>query len=78
MTFFRLSLKALAITFAAMVFAGGVLSLARPRPIESAVLGAEWQCSLTAFVLTTCSPRIQEATPAARATGKIVQRDPRA
>jgi hypothetical protein len=37
--------------------AGAVLLLARTQPIESAVLGADWECTQTAFVLTTCAPR---------------------
>ncbi|MCC8974434.1 hypothetical protein [Bradyrhizobium brasilense] len=28
--------------------------VAAPRPVSSAALGSEWQCSKTAFVLTTC------------------------
>ena len=67
MTFFRLSLRAAAITMATAALACGVIAviaLAGPRPIESAVLGTEWQCIQTAFVVTTCSPRMQQATPA--------------
>ena len=64
MTFFRLSLKVLAITVAAAALAGAVLLLARPQPIESAVLGSAWECTQTAFVLTTCAPRAQQAIPA--------------
>jgi len=59
----RLSLKALAITLAAAALAGAVLLLARPQPIESGVLGATWECNRTAFVLTTCAPRVQQAIP---------------
>ncbi|OAF11950.1 hypothetical protein [Bradyrhizobium neotropicale] len=67
MTFFRLSLKALAITFAAVAVAGAALLLARPQPIESAVLGGNWECTQTAYVLTTCAPR---ATPAIETSRK--------
>ncbi|QOZ34025.1 hypothetical protein XH92_22135 [Bradyrhizobium sp. CCBAU 53421] len=28
--------------------------VAAPRPVSSAALGSEWQCSKAAFVLTTC------------------------
>ncbi|MBR0719743.1 hypothetical protein [Bradyrhizobium liaoningense] len=78
MTMFRLSLKALAITFAAVVLAGVALALARPKPIENAVLGSEWQCSQTAFLITTCAPRAQQqAVPAAETTGKVALRAPR-
>ncbi|MDA9545198.1 hypothetical protein ACM43_12240 [Bradyrhizobium sp. CCBAU 45321] len=64
MTISRPSLKALAIAFALAGAAGAALLLARPQPIESAVLGADWECTQTAFVLTSCAPRVQEAIPA--------------
>ena len=70
MSFFRLSLKALAITVAAAAMAGAVLLLARPQPIESTVLGADWECTQTAFVLTTCAPRVQQAIPAVETSHK--------
>ncbi|MGY3445099.1 hypothetical protein [Bradyrhizobium sp. USDA 4473] len=28
--------------------------IAAPRPVSSAALGSQWQCSKAAFVLTTC------------------------
>ncbi|MBR0828496.1 hypothetical protein JQ596_23445 [Bradyrhizobium manausense] len=78
MTFFRLSLKALAIAFAAVALAGVALTLARPKPIENAVLGSEWQCSQTAFLITTCALRGQrQAVPAAETTGKVALRGPK-
>lgn len=64
MTISRLSLKALAFTFAVAAVAGAALLLARPQPIDSAVLGADWECTQTAYVLTTCAPRTREAIPA--------------
>lgn len=70
MTFFRLSLKALAIAFTLVAVAGAALLLARPQPIESAVLGADWECTQTAFVLTTCAPRAQQAVPAVETSRK--------
>jgi len=45
MIVFRLSLKALAITVAAVAVAGAVVLAARPQPIESTVLGAAWECT---------------------------------
>ena len=66
MTFFPLSLKALAITFV-IALAGGVVAMARPKSIDSAVLGSEWQCHKTAFVITTCTLRTQ-AVPASLET----------
>ncbi|WP_426418020.1 hypothetical protein [Bradyrhizobium genosp. A] len=70
MIFFRLSLKALAITFAAAAVAGAVLLAARPQPFESAVLGAAWECTQTAFILTSCAPRAQQAIPAVETSRK--------
>lgn len=60
---FRLSLKALAIKVAAAAVVGAVLLAARPQPIESTVLGAAWECTQTAFILTSCAPRAQQAIP---------------
>lgn len=60
----RLTLKTLSIAFAVVAVAGAALLLARPQPIESAVLGTDWECTQTAFVLTTCAPRAQQAIPA--------------
>jgi hypothetical protein len=31
-----------------------VLAMAAPQPVSKAALGSKWQCSKTAFVLTTC------------------------
>lgn len=70
MSIFRLSLRALAITFAAAAVAGAVLLLGRPQPIESAVLGAGWECTQTAFILTSCAPRVQQAVPAVETSRK--------
>ncbi|UWU89256.1 hypothetical protein [Bradyrhizobium sp. CB1015] len=72
MTISRPSLKALAVAFALASVAGAALLLARPQPIESAVLGADWECTRTAFVLTSCAPRVQEAIPAVETS----RRDP--
>ena len=77
MTFFRLSLKALAITVAAAALAGAVLLLARPQPIESTVLGSAWECTQTAFVLTTCALRSREAIPAFETSRKVAARPTR-
>ena len=69
MTFSRLNGRALATAVAAVALAGVVIAFGRPTPIESAVLGAEWQCSRTVFI-TTCAPRMQQATPAVGASHK--------
>jgi hypothetical protein len=70
MRIFRLSLKVLAIAVAVAVLAGATLLLGRPQPIESAVLGADWECTRTAFVLTTCAPRDPQAIPAVETSRK--------
>lgn len=70
MIFFRLSPKALAITFAVAAVAGAVLLAARPQPIENTVLGAAWECTQTAFILTSCAPRAQHAIPAVETSRK--------
>ena len=64
MTFFPVSLKALAI-LAVAALAGVAVALTRPKSIDSAVLGSEWQCYETSFVITTCALRTQrQAVPA--------------
>jgi hypothetical protein len=70
MTMPKAKLKALAIAVAVAAVAGAALLLARPQPIESAVLGADWECTQTAFLLTTCAPRLHEATPAVETSRK--------
>ena len=77
MPIFRLSLKALAITLALAAVAGAAVLLARPQPIESAVLGADWECTRTAFVLTSCAPRAHEAIPAVETSRKDAIRQTR-
>jgi hypothetical protein len=77
MPIFRLSLKALAITLALAAIAGAAVLLARPQPIESAVLGADWECTRTAFVLTSCAPRAREAIPAVETSRKDAIRQTR-
>jgi hypothetical protein len=74
MDFPRLNLKALALIGAAMVLAAVVTVLARPTPIESAVLGPGWQCSRSAVVLTTCAPQV---SPAMQNSAKVAMRAPR-
>ncbi|WP_314959592.1 hypothetical protein [Bradyrhizobium cosmicum] len=74
MTIFHLSLKALAIVVAVAAVTAAALLLARPQPIDSAVLGADWECTQTAFVLTTCAPR---ATPAVETSRKDLVRPTR-
>ena len=65
MTFFPLRLKALAIL--AIAALGVAVVLTRLESIDSAVLGSEWQCHKTAFVITTCTLRTQ-AVPASLET----------
>ena len=60
------SLRSLALAMLAIAaLAGGAVALTRSKPIDSAVLGPEWQCHKTAFVITTCTLRTQsQAAPA--------------
>ncbi|MCP3383070.1 MULTISPECIES: hypothetical protein [unclassified Bradyrhizobium] len=74
MIYFRLSLKALAVTVATAAVVGAVLLLARPQPIESTVLGGAWECTQTAFILTSCAPRAQQAIPAVETLRKEARR----
>ena len=58
---------------AAVTLAGAVvflsLALAYPKPIANAALGAEWQCTRTAFVWTSCS-RIRPTEAAVQSARK--------
>ena len=75
MTFYPRSLKSLAITFAIAALAGGAVVMTRPKSIESAVLGLEWQCTQTAFVITTCALRPErQAPPALETTSRVAVR----
>lgn len=74
MSIFRLSLKGLAIALALAAVSGAAVLLARPQQVDSSVLGAEWECTQTAFVLTTCAPR---ATPAVETSRKDAIRQTR-
>jgi len=42
------------------------INLGSPDPISSAALGANWQCSRFALVLTTCTPVRDTATASIR------------
>ena len=61
MTFSLRSLAFAILVIAAL--AGGAVALTNPKSIDTAVLGSEWQCHDTAFVITTCALRTQ-AVPA--------------
>jgi hypothetical protein len=45
------------------------VAVAYPKPISSAALGAEWQCTRTAFVWTSCS-RIGQTEAVAQSARK--------
>jgi hypothetical protein len=51
-------------------------ALAYPKPISSAALGAEWQCTRTAFVWTSCS-RIRSTEAVAQSVRKDAPCPPR-
>ena len=66
MTISRLSLRALVIALALAAVSGAAVLLAHPQPVDSTVLGAEWECTQTAYVLTTCAPRPTPAVETSR------------
>ena len=68
MTFFPPSLKALAIL--AIAALGVAVVLTRLESIDSALLGSEWECHKTAFLITTCVRTQREAVPASLETAK--------
>jgi hypothetical protein len=47
--------RPLAITAVAMLAVGAAAAVVRPRVVSEPFLGHEWQCSRTAFLVTTCS-----------------------
>ena len=46
--------RTLAIGVGAMLAAGAALAGGRPHVVFEPLLGTEWQCSRTAFLVTTC------------------------
>jgi hypothetical protein len=52
------------------------VALAYPKTISSAALGAEWQCTRTAFVWTSCS-RIAHTEPVVQSARKDAPCPPR-
>jgi hypothetical protein len=47
--------RTLAIATVAIVAAGAAVVVGRPHVVSEPLLGTEWQCSRTAFLVTTCS-----------------------
>ena len=45
----------LALAVVAMVAAGAAVAVGRPQVVSQPLLGAEWQCSRTAFLVTICT-----------------------
>ena len=73
MTFSLRSLAFAILVIAAL--AGGAVALTNPKSIDTAVLGSEWQCHQTAFVITTCALGTQrQAVPALETTSKVAVR----
>jgi hypothetical protein len=68
MTFFPPSLKALAIL--AIAALGVAVVLTRLESIDSAVLGSEWECHKTAFLITTCVRTQRQAVPPSLETAR--------
>jgi hypothetical protein len=61
------SIGAIATLTGAAVFLS--VALAYPKPISNAALGAEWQCTRTAFIWTSCS-RIRSTEAVAQSVRK--------
>lgn len=60
--------KARALVIATFTLAGAavlLMAMAAPKPVSVAALSSEWQCSKTAFVLTTCIQSPKTLRPAA-------------
>lgn len=47
--------RTLAIAAVAMVAVGAAVAVGRPHAVSEPLLGTEWQCSRTAFLVTICS-----------------------
>jgi hypothetical protein len=47
--------RTLAIAAVVMVAAGAAAAVGGPRLVSEPLLGTEWQCSRTVFLVTTCS-----------------------
>jgi hypothetical protein len=47
--------RTLAIAAVAVVVVGAAVAVGRPHVVSEPFLGTEWQCSRTAFLVTTCS-----------------------
>jgi hypothetical protein len=60
-------LRRSSIAIAVVVLGAGAIALARPHPISEPVLGAEWQCSRAAFVVS-CNHRQDPALSTVRGT----------
>jgi hypothetical protein len=65
---------AAAIALLAGVAAIAVIGLAYPKPVSSAGLGPDWQCSRVAFVWTTCSRQKHTQSASVRLAGEPVCR----
>jgi hypothetical protein len=55
MKFFWQRSRTLAIAGVALVAAGAAVAVGRPHVVSEPLLGTEWQCSRTAFLVTTCA-----------------------
>ena len=55
MEFIRRKSKTLGVMALLLILGGSAIAAARPHAVTNPVLGAEWQCSRTLFVLISCS-----------------------
>jgi hypothetical protein len=56
MKFIWQRVRTLAIAAVAMVAVGAAVAVGHPHGVSEPLLGTEWQCHRTAFLVTTCSP----------------------
>lgn len=43
------------LAIAAVVLVAAAITAGRPHDVSEPILGTEWQCTRTAFIVTTCS-----------------------
>ena len=43
------------VAIAAVALVAAAIAAGRPHDVSEPILGTEWQCSRTAFIVTTCS-----------------------
>jgi hypothetical protein len=55
--------RTLAIAVVTMIAAGAAVAVGGPQEVSEPFIGAEWQCSRTAFLVTICSRSSERINP---------------